>query len=85
MNLDRAGLQFDGFAVPRQVIGAFALDLDRRVLRRDLLDQAGEAWQQGPDGVLEVRTRIENLSAEPIRLIRVELKQSPAMNGQVKE
>src|SRR3954470_10570284 len=51
MNLDRPGLQFDGFAVPRQVIGAFALDLDRGILRRDLLDQAGELRQQRPDRV----------------------------------
>ena len=49
MNLDRPGLQFHGFAVARQVIGAFALDLDRRILRRDLLDQAGKAGQQFPD------------------------------------
>ena len=51
MNLDRPGLQFDGFAVPRQVIGALALDLDRGILRRDLLDQAGEARQQRADRV----------------------------------
>ena len=49
VNLDRARLQFDGLAVARQIIGALALDLDRGILRRDLLDQAGEARQQGPD------------------------------------
>src|SRR4029079_13496355 len=46
-NLDRPGLQFDGFAGPRQIIGAFALDLDRGILRRDLLDQAGEVRRAG--------------------------------------
>src|SRR6185312_2297113 len=51
MNLDRAGLQYDGFAVARQVIGAFALDLDRGVLRRDLLDHAGKLRQQGHNGL----------------------------------
>src|SRR2546423_1992685 len=51
MNLDRPGLQFDGFPVPRQVIGALALGLDRGILRRDLLDQAGETRQQCPDRV----------------------------------
>ncbi len=49
MNLDRPRLQFHGLAVPRQIVGALALDLDRRILRRDLLDQAGESRQQVPD------------------------------------
>ena len=47
VNLDRPGLQIDGLAVPRQIIGALALDLDRGILRRDLLDYAGKARQQG--------------------------------------
>src|SRR5207248_9983675 len=38
-----------GFAVPGQIIRALALDLDRGILRRDLIDHAGEARQQGPD------------------------------------
>ena len=46
VNLDRPRLQFDGLAVARQVIGALALDLDRGILRRGLLDQAGELRQQ---------------------------------------
>ena len=46
VNLDRAGRQFDGLPVARQVIGTLALDLDGGVLRRDLLDQAGEPRQQ---------------------------------------
>ena len=49
VNLDRPRLQFDGFAVARQIIGALALDLDRGILRRGLLDQAGKARQQVPD------------------------------------
>src|SRR5450759_4078902 len=49
MNLDRPGLQFDGLPVTRQIIGALALDLDGGVLRRNLLDQAGEPRQQFPD------------------------------------
>ena len=49
VNFDRTRLQVDGLAVARQVIGALALDLDGGVLRRDLLDQAGELRQQGPD------------------------------------
>ncbi len=47
MNLDRARLQLDGLAVARQIVGALALDLDRGILRRRLLDQAGKARQQG--------------------------------------
>src|ERR1700681_1956655 len=47
MNLDRPWLQFDGFAVPRQVVGPLALDLDRGVLRRGLLDEPREPRQQG--------------------------------------
>ena len=46
VNLDWAGCEFDGLAVARQIIGALALNLDRRILRRDLLDQAGKAGQQ---------------------------------------
>src|SRR5665213_1572449 len=46
MNLDRTGLQLDGLAVARQIVGPLALDLDRGILRRGLLDQPGEAGQQ---------------------------------------
>src|ERR1700732_4437634 len=46
MNLDRPWLQFDGLAVPRQVVGPLALDLDRGILRRGLLDEPGEPRQQ---------------------------------------
>src|SRR5215210_3608561 len=49
VNLDGTGLQFDGLAVARQIIGSLALDLDRGILRRDLLDQAREPRQQGSD------------------------------------
>src|SRR6516164_3805370 len=46
MNLDRAGSQLDDLPVPRQVIGALALDLDGGIARRGLFDQAGELRQQ---------------------------------------
>src|SRR5260221_2203797 len=46
VNLDRAGLQFDGLAVARQIISALALDLDSGILWWNLLDQAGEPRQQ---------------------------------------
>src|SRR5258708_12757208 len=46
VNLDRAGRQFDGLAVARQVIGALVLDIDGGILWWDLLDQAGEPRQQ---------------------------------------
>src|SRR5258707_13641977 len=49
MNFDWPRLQLDALAVARQIIGALALDLDRGISRRDLLDQAGEPRQQGPD------------------------------------
>src|ERR1019366_5295741 len=56
VNFNRPRLQFDDFAVARQIVGTFALDLDGGVLRRDLLDHAGELRQQvanrpggGPD------------------------------------
>src|SRR3984957_4599164 len=49
VNLDRARLQLDDLAVPRQIIGALALDLDRRILRRGLLDHAGKLRQQVPN------------------------------------
>ena len=49
MNLDRARLQLDDFAVARQIIGALALDLDGGILRRGLLDQAGKLRQQLPN------------------------------------
>src|SRR6202022_3347892 len=51
VNFDRPRLQFDGLAVPRQIIGALALDLDGGILRRRLLDQAGELRQQVPDRI----------------------------------
>src|SRR3569832_2430334 len=50
-NLDRAGCQFHDFAVPSEVISALALDLDRRITRRDLLVLSGEPGQQGLDGL----------------------------------
>src|SRR5207237_6532256 len=50
VNFDGTWLQFDGLAVPCQVIGALALDLDCGILRRDLLYQAWELRQQLPDG-----------------------------------
>src|SRR5260221_1735036 len=46
VNLDRAGLQFDGLAVARQIISALAMDLDSGILWWNLLDQAGEPRQQ---------------------------------------
>ena len=49
MNLDLAGLQGDGFAVAGEVIGAFALNLDGRELRRGLQDRSGELRQQRLD------------------------------------
>src|SRR5947207_14777809 len=51
VDLDRPRLQRDALAVARQIIGALALDLDGGVLRRDLLDQAGEPRQQVQDPV----------------------------------
>src|SRR5258708_15384506 len=49
MNSDWPRLQLDALAVARQIIGALALDLDRGISRRDLLDQAGEPRQQATD------------------------------------
>src|SRR5579872_5536978 len=49
MDLDGARLQLDPLAVPRQIIGPFALNLDRGILRRDLFDQSGEAGQERLD------------------------------------
>src|SRR5258707_5053563 len=51
MNFDWPRLQLDALAVARQIIGALALDLDRGISRRDLLDQAGEPRQQAPDRI----------------------------------
>src|ERR1700730_16880666 len=51
MNLDRPRLQLDGLAVARQVIGALALYLAGGILRRDLVDHAGEPWQQVADRI----------------------------------
>jgi len=45
VNLDRTRLQFDDFAVARQIIGPFSLDLDGGILRRGLFDLAGEPRQ----------------------------------------
>ena len=39
VDLDLAGLQLDDLAVAGDVIGALALDLDGRIVRRGLLDQ----------------------------------------------
>ena len=44
-------LQGDRLSVARQVIGALALDLDRRIARRDLLDPADKARADRGDGV----------------------------------
>src|ERR1700759_5261323 len=41
--------QFHDLAVARQVVGALALNLDRGIARRGLLDDAGELRQQRPD------------------------------------
>src|ERR1700733_5614847 len=49
VNLDRARPQLDDFAIPRQIIGALALDLDRRILWRGLLDHAGKSREQLPN------------------------------------
>src|SRR4030088_1757425 len=56
VDFDRPRLQFTGSAMPRQIIGALALDLYGGVLRRGLLDHPGELRQQvgnrlgsGPD------------------------------------
>src|SRR4029077_6678483 len=47
MNLDRPRLQFDGLAVACQIVGPLALDLDRGILRRSLLDEPREPRQKG--------------------------------------
>ena len=45
----RARRNLDGLALARQIVGALAVDLDRREARRHLLDRAGEARQQRRD------------------------------------
>src|SRR5712671_2435500 len=49
VNLDRAGLEIDRLAVAGEIVGALAVDLDRRILRRHLRDRAGVARQQRLD------------------------------------
>src|SRR6516165_5933376 len=49
MNLDWSGRELDDLAVTCQIIGSLALDLDRGIPRRDLLDHAGELREQGTD------------------------------------
>src|SRR3954464_9730051 len=51
VNFDGTWLQFDGLAVPCQVIGALPLDLDRGILRRDLLYLACEPRQPVADSL----------------------------------
>ena len=46
---DLARRQLDRLAAPGDVVGALALHLDRRVLRRDLLDHADELRQRRAD------------------------------------
>ena len=43
--------QLEGLAIPREVIGAFAIDLDGREFRRDLVDLAEEVLQRGFHGL----------------------------------
>ena len=49
VDMDRARSDGEGFAVARPVVGARAVDLDGRIGRRGLLDEAGEARQQRLD------------------------------------
>src|SRR3546814_2435530 len=49
MDSDAARLHLDRLALPRQVIGALAIDLDRRIGRRHLLDRPSEARQHRLD------------------------------------
>src|SRR5262249_26944963 len=49
--LDRALLELNHLAVTREVVGALAVNLERREPRRYLLDHASEARQQGTDRV----------------------------------
>ena len=46
MNFDRPGGHFHDFAVAGEVIGPLAVDLDRRIAGRNLLDRPDEAGQQ---------------------------------------
>jgi len=41
MNFDRPCVELDHFPLARQVVGALAVDLDRREARRHLFDGAG--------------------------------------------
>src|SRR6202048_4455101 len=72
VNLDRAGLQVDGFAVASEIIGALALDLDGGVLRRGLLDQAGESRQQFPYS-LRRRSEVAGLDGAALGIVGVAL------------
>ena len=50
VNLDRPGFQFHGLALARQIIGALAMDLDGRILRRGLFE--ADHGTATADGVL---------------------------------
>src|ERR1700741_3991645 len=45
-DLDQARAEFHHFAIARQVVGALAFDLDRRIARRHLLDAAGKGREE---------------------------------------
>src|SRR5690606_11541882 len=49
MDGHRTRLDLDRFAASREIVGALATDLDRRVGRRPLHDLAGKARQAGED------------------------------------
>src|SRR2546429_4326508 len=72
VNLDRAWSQLDSLAVARQIVGALALYLDRRILRRDLLDQAGEAGQQRRNR-LRRRPELAGLDHAPLGVVGIPL------------
>ena len=52
VDADLARRELDRLAAPGNVVGALALHLDRRILRRDLLDQADELRQRRADLVV---------------------------------
>src|SRR6478672_8086397 len=72
MDFDRAGAQLYRLAVAREIVGALALDLDRRKARRNLLDGAGEARELRADGVF-ARARVAFLRDAAFRVVGVAL------------
>src|SRR5258706_4372555 len=81
VDLDWPGLKIDRLAVAGEIVGALAVDLDRRILRRHLRDGAGVARQQRLDRGA-VRARIAHGHDAAVGVVGVALL-APAHRGAV--